>query len=124
MTSRSGSRDAISRMISRSRGGMSTSTIRIRSKRLPSERPGASFAAMRCRVNGSLGASSAQSWIRIRDASDLDLVETAAHAGDRGDLGAVLHLKLLEDVVYVVLDRRDLDPERLGDFLVREPTTE
>src|SRR5215831_11640564 len=69
------------------------------------------------RVRSSRGSGS-------RAGLDLDLVETAAPAGDGGNLGTVLHVKLLEDVVHVVLDGRDLDLERLRDLLVREPSAE
>src|SRR6266511_4949486 len=44
----------------------------------------------------------------------------AVLAGARGGLAAAVDVELLEDVVDVVLDRRDLDRERRGDLLVRE----
>src|SRR6185312_11584707 len=39
-------------------------------------------------------------------------------AGARGDLAAAAELHLLQDIVDVVLDRRDLDREVPGDLLV------
>src|ERR1700716_635787 len=37
---------------------------------------------------------------------------------------APVHLKLFQDSVYVVLDRRTANPHRARDFLVRQPLTE
>src|ERR671924_618586 len=64
-------------------------------------------------------------WMQLRSSrarsapgsKELDRGPLPAHAC--GSLAAPAHLKLLEDVVHVVLDRRQLDREAGRDLLVR-----
>src|SRR5436305_7626951 len=110
--SRCGSRTTAALTISRSSGAMSMSTILVRSNRFP-------LVAL-ARVSSRAAANAMNRRIRLGSSRGLDLTEFAARPRDVHRFGSVANPQLLEDVVHVVLHRRELDVERACDLLVRQ----
>ena len=86
------------------------STILLRSNGFPLGALRASVTARAPNVNGSQDRSSIQRAVRSSGVEGLVRVELAARPRDDNRVRSMTDAELLEDVVHVVLHRRNLDP--------------